>query len=57
MNYTITYIYPNYREYYPLNSEWAANLIVINAMRADPRIKEAYIVNNNTCEIVKTFIR
>lgn len=55
MNYTITYIYKNYREYYPLNSLWAANLIAINTMRADTRIETAYIVDNQTGEIVKTF--
>ncbi len=57
MTYTIHYFYENRKEYYPLNSAWAGNLIAINAMQNDLRIKEAWLVNNETGEIEKTFIR
>jgi len=57
MTYTIHYFYDNRKEYYSVNTAWAGNLIVINAMRNDNRIEQAWLVNNITGEIEKTFIR
>ena len=49
--------YTSRTEYYPLTSLWAANLIAINAMRADTRITYIDIVSDTTGEVHRTYTR
>ena len=49
--------YSNRTEYYPFTSQWAANLIAIDAMRQDIRIEYVEMVDNVTKEIYKTYVR
>ena len=49
--------YNSRTEYNSLTSLWAANLIAINTMRNDPRINYIDIVDNETGEVFKTYIK
>ncbi len=57
MEYVLCIYYANRINYYPLQSAWAANLIAINMMRADARIEEIQLVNKETGEIEKCYVR
>ena len=49
--------YNNRTHYYSLSSLWAANLIAINNMKADANIKNIMIVDNETGEVYKNYVR
>jgi hypothetical protein len=57
MEYVLCIYYNSRINYYPLQSAWAANLIAINMMRADARIEEIQLVNKETGEIEKCYVR
>ena len=49
--------YSNRVEYYRLSSLWAANLIAIEFMRSNPQIDHIFVVDTESAEIYKTYVR
>lgn len=49
--------YNNRTEYYSLSSLWAANLIALNNMRVNASIKNIMIIDNETGEVYKNYVR
>ena len=57
MTYTLEINYKNKKEYWPLNSAWAATHIAIGFLNTNKNVEKVVLVNNDELKIEKTFIR